>query len=263
MPLPLTLQRSYLKRNEAVQDQAAGISRQVVTRGEPVSQSGGPAPVAPPVQVSDERPTDTVSSDIYTGGAATKLKTTGGDYNFQDSISRRLGTLNDIGVEATGFNNERIFQQRAKQYQDQANSANLGYSFNGATGGAGGSDRRSAIIRAAEKYLGTPYKWGGESPKSGFDCSGLIQYVYGQYGFNTPRVSQQQARMGTVTRDLNRLKPGDFIAWDRGGTGGASHIAIYAGNGRIIESPHSGATVRYRAINMREPGIYGVALGGL
>lgn len=259
MPVPVALQRSYLKRNEALQDQSAGIARQVVTRGEPVSETGGPTPVAPP-NISDDRPTDSVSSDIYTGGAQTRLKTTGGDYNFQDSISRRLATLNDIGTDATGFAVQRNYDQRMKQYQDQMNNAQVGYSMTGPDG-AGGSDKRSAILRAAEKYIGTPYKWGGAQP-GGFDCSGLIQYVYGQYGVKMPRVSQQQSKMGTVTRDLSRLRPGDFIAWDRGGTGGASHIAIYAGNGRIIESPHTGATVRYRNINMNEPGIYGVALGG-
>lgn len=260
MPLPMALQRSYLGRSGAVQDQTAAIARRLVQKGEPVSEeTGGQAPLAP-VNADDSKPTDTVSSDIYTGGAATKLKTTGGDYNFQDSIARRLGTVEDIGAQATVSHNNRLYQQRAQQYQNQMNNAQLGYSFEQG-GGAPVEGRRGQIIKGAEKLLGQPYKWGGESFKEGgFDCSGLIQYVYGQYGVKTPRVSQDQAKMGRVTRNIGELKPGDFVAWDRGGTGGPSHIAIYAGNGRVIESPRTGLNVRYRAINMNEPGIYGVAL---
>lgn len=259
MPLPMTLQRSYLKRNEAVQDQSDAIARRLVKRGEPVSDdTGGQAPLSP-VNADDAGPTDTVSSDIYTGGAATKLKTTGGDFNFQDAIARRLGTVEGIGAQATDTALQSQYRQKAQQYQNQMANAQLGYNFE--QGGAPVEGRRGNIIKAAEKLLGQPYKWGGESFKEGgFDCSGLIQYVYGQYGVNTPRVSQQQAKMGKVTHDLSQLKPGDFVAWDRGGSGGASHIAIYAGNGRVIESPRTGLNVRYRTINMNEPGIFGVAL---
>lgn len=264
MPLPMSLQRSYLQRNQAVQDQSDAIARRLVQRGEPASpdETGGQSPLAP-VNADDAKPTDTVSSDIYTGGAATKLKTVGGDYNFQDSIARRLGTVGEIGAQATVNHNQRLFNQRAQAAQERMNNAQVGYSFDGSQmGGSAPVDgRRGQIIKGAEKLLGQPYKWGGESFKEGgFDCSGLIQYVYGQYGVNTPRVSQQQARMGRVTRNIAELKPGDFIAWDRGGSGGASHIAIYAGNGRVIESPRTGLNVRYRAVNMNEPGIYGVAL---
>lgn len=259
MPTPVTLQRSYLSRGDAVEDQAASISRRLVNRGGPAAEQGGPTPLQP-VSISDDKPTDTVSSDIYTGGAATKLRTTGGDYNFGDSISRRLNTTAEMGSQATAFAQEKAYQTQAQKYQDMYNSAGVGYNTTFGEGGAGATGTRADIIKAAEKYLGTKYTWGGEDPKNGFDCSGLIQYVYGQYNIKTPRVSQDQARMGRVTRNLGELKPGDFVAWDRGGTGGASHIAIYAGNGRVIESPRSGLNVRYRSINMNEPGIYGVAI---
>jgi cell wall-associated NlpC family hydrolase len=105
--------------------------------------------------------------------------------------------------------------------------------------------RTSAMIRTAENYIGVPYKWGGTSPRTGFDCSGFTQYVFARHGVRIPRTSRAQLQAGQVIRvDRRALRQGDLIMFaERGQPVG--HVAIYAGNGRIIHSSKSGRGVRY------------------
>lgn len=114
-------------------------------------------------------------------------------------------------------------------------------------GGAttGGTTAGQAVVDAASKYIGLPYVWGGTDPTKGMDCSGLVQTVYKQFGIDLPRVSADQARQGTPVASLAQAKPGDLIAWDRSSRNhGADHIAIYAGNGKMIEAPRTGLDIR-------------------
>ena len=92
-------------------------------------------------------------------------------------------------------------------------------------------------MHTAEQYLGVPYVWGGESP-SGFDCSGLVQYVYGKLGVHLPRTSFAQYNAG---RHVSRsdLRPGDLVFFDALG-----HVGIYIGGGRFIHAPHTGTRVQ-------------------
>lgn len=112
----------------------------------------------------------------------------------------------------------------------------------GSTGGAGAE----AVIAEARKYVGMPYVWGGSSPADGgMDCSGLIQYVYGEHGVDLPRVSADQARAGTPVASMAEARPGDLIAWDNSGRNvGADHIAIYLGGNKMLEAPRTGLDIR-------------------
>ncbi len=77
------------------------------------------------------------------------------------------------------------------------------------------------------------------------DCSGLVQLVYKQLGFDLPRLSADQARQGTPVASMAEAKPGDLIAWDNSSrNNGADHIAIYVGNGKMIEAPRTGLDIR-------------------
>jgi cell wall-associated NlpC family hydrolase len=108
------------------------------------------------------------------------------------------------------------------------------------TTSASGAARR--VVPTAEQYIGVPYRYGGTSPRSGFDCSGFVQYVYAQNGVDLPRTSRQMAGAG-VAVSTRALVVGDLLLFQQGGQ--ISHVAIYAGNGRFIHSSSSGHGVRY------------------
>ena len=102
----------------------------------------------------------------------------------------------------------------------------------------------SSVVDIAMKYVGVPYVYGGSSP-SGFDCSGLVQYVYGQLGVSLPHQSGAQRNAGTAV-SASEARPGDII-WTPG------HVAIYAGNGMQIEATTPGSTVKYSKIWQNNP----------
>lgn len=98
-----------------------------------------------------------------------------------------------------------------------------------------------AIVAAAKNFLGVPYVWGGASPK-GFDCSGLVQYVFGKFGVKTPRVSEQQFLAGKKV-DPARAQSGDLIFF-RHPDGAVGHVGIYLGGGQFLHAPHKGDVVK-------------------
>lgn len=186
-------------------------------------------------------------------------------YDWQNGIKRRFELINQMGSDATQFAQDQATkkQQQAIQAARQAQQAALSSAQTNETSGfqpsaAGDGSLRSRIVNYASQFKGTNYVWGGAKP-GGFDCSGLVQYVYGKMGVKMPRVSQQQATQGRMT-DVRSLKQGDLVAWGNS-PASAHHIAIYAGNGMIWEAPHTGAQVRLRKINPNEAGIMGISLG--
>lgn len=107
----------------------------------------------------------------------------------------------------------------------------------------------SQVIAAAESALGVMYKWGGNSLASGVDCSGLVQQAFRAIGIVLPRVSADQARVGQKVASLGDAQPGDLISFDNSTRNkGADHIAIYIGNGKMIEAAKRGTPVRVRDV---------------
>ena len=97
------------------------------------------------------------------------------------------------------------------------------------------------LVSRAMNYLGTPYRYGGISPKTGFDCSGFVYYLYGAvFGQRIPRMPHDMVREGTpVAR--NDLKRGDLVLFGHRGT--FTHIGIYAGNNQFVHATHRGSPV--------------------
>jgi cell wall-associated NlpC family hydrolase len=98
------------------------------------------------------------------------------------------------------------------------------------------------VVDYAKRFRGVRYVYGGSSPRSGFDCSGFVRYVYAHFGVSLAHSSYAQFGLG---RRVGRasLRPGDLVFFD-----GLGHVGIYIGNSRFIHAPHSGTRVRIETL---------------
>ena len=102
----------------------------------------------------------------------------------------------------------------------------------------------NGVLIRALGLVGTPYRYGGNSPAGGFDCSGLVQFVFlDSAGLRLPRSTRDLVAMDARPVDRDALRPGDLVFFNPGG-GKPSHIGIYVGEGRFVHAPSSGGTVR-------------------
>jgi peptidoglycan DL-endopeptidase CwlO len=134
-------------------------------------------------------------------------------------------------------------------YNSAQASANL--ALNGSVVGAVGStpdgtvappSQYTGVVGIAMRYLGVPYVWGGASP-SGFDCSGLVMYVYAQVGVSLPHYTGAQWNVG-VPVSRSDLQPGDIVFFD-----GLGHEGLYIGGGQFIHAPHTGTVVQISSLS--------------
>jgi cell wall-associated NlpC family hydrolase len=99
------------------------------------------------------------------------------------------------------------------------------------------------VLHRALALLGTPYRWGGTSPDSGFDCSGLVGYVFrNALGIELPRVSREMAKTGQLVSDRSALAAGDLVFFGKRGKI-VDHVGIYVGNGKFVHAPRTGRDV--------------------
>jgi len=110
------------------------------------------------------------------------------------------------------------------------------------TGGIG-----TRAVAIAEQYLGIPYVWGGANPLTGFDCSGLVMYVYAQLGIHLTHFSGAQWNEGTRILSPEDLLPGDLVFFEPGPSG-PGHVGMYIGGGEFIQAPHTGDVVRISSL---------------
>lgn len=101
----------------------------------------------------------------------------------------------------------------------------------------------NAVLMRALSLVGTPYRWGGNTPESGFDCSGLVNYVYrDMLDLRLPRTSRELAQVQGPKIAPERLATADLVFFGSGGN--VSHVGIYVGEGRFVHAPSTGGTVR-------------------
>jgi len=139
----------------------------------------------------------------------------------------------------------------------------VSYSSSSSSSSGNSGSRGQQVVNAAMQWLGTTYAWGGgdyngptlgirdggvadrygDYRKTGFDCSGLVMYVFAQVGVSLPHSSYAQYGMGSpVSRD--QLQPGDLVFFD-----GLGHVGIYVGGGSFIHAPHTGDVVKISSIS--------------
>lgn len=140
----------------------------------------------------------------------------------------------------TGNAAKKIVQQNGEAAMSTAvqlvlpsDNAALYYSLNSTQEGTALNSIRSDIVQTAASCIGCPYKWGGNSLRGGCDCSGFVKQLYALYGYNLPRVADDQSTFGTQI-PIADAAPGDLIFFASNGY--VYHVALYAGNGTTIEA---------------------------
>lgn len=113
-----------------------------------------------------------------------------------------------------------------------------------------GSPLADDVLLRAIGLVGTPYRWGGNTPDSGFDCSGLIGYVYqGAAGITLPRSTRDMINLRAPNIDRSQLQTGDLVFFATSGGSNVSHAGIYVGEGRFVHAPATGGTVKLDSLD--------------
>lgn len=156
-------------------------------------------------------------------------------------------------IEAT--TNAIIAQEKAyKKYMAYANKAAKTQNSKKTTSSSS-STGGNALYDEATNYLGLKYVWGGNSLTSGADCSGFTQQIYKKFGVSLPHHAADQAKMGTKITSKKNLQAGDLVFF--GSKNNITHVGIYGGDGKFIESPHTGASVRVSKLSSRKDFVSG------
>ncbi|MCL1893030.1 MAG: NlpC/P60 family protein [Holophagaceae bacterium] len=191
-----------------------------------------------------------------------------GAFSQIDNAVRLSESLNSRGLEATYFRDtDKLYKVRFGNFTTRDIARNRAESLRAQrvlevyyliapeslAGALIGDSRaetgiRKSLITTAESYLGVPYRWGGTSAQTGFDCSGLSQSVYKLNGLSIPRTSREQYSKGrAVTK--NNLRGGDLLFFSTSKGTNVSHVAIYIGDGIFIHAPSSGQVIRKDNLN--------------
>jgi cell wall-associated NlpC family hydrolase/murein DD-endopeptidase MepM/ murein hydrolase activator NlpD len=103
-------------------------------------------------------------------------------------------------------------------------------------------------LAIAKEYLGTPYQWGGATPETNFDCSGLMQWAYKQVGIEIPRVTYDQVNVGEKIPKVDDLEAGDLVFF-QDSSGDMHHVGMYIGDHKFIHAPHTGDVVKVSSLD--------------
>ncbi len=150
---------------------------------------------------------------------------------IEDKLAERQAILNGLNGHI-----KKILGERARAAALAA--GRLGRAALAQIGTIHGTAAQVGVVREALRFLGVPYVWGGAGP-SGFDCSGLVLYVYASYGVSFPHFAAFQAEMGTPVPE-SQLEPADLVFFGDP----IHHVVIYAGHGLVVEAPHTGDVVK-------------------
>lgn len=168
--------------------------------------------------------------------------------SVKDEIARMQAEERRRAAAAAAAARARLAAERLATQESVASASDAGLSApQEAIPSAAPPDgsRASQVVAIAMQYLGVPYRWGGSSPAEGFDCSGLVSYVYAQIGVYLPHHAATQFGYGVpVSRD--DLQPGDLVFFS-----GLGHMGMYIGGGQYIHAPRTGDVVKISSMSDR------------
>ena len=153
---------------------------------------------------------------------------------IEDELAARETLLADLDARV-----KKLLAQQAQL--DAAASRRLARAAGVDLATIAGSPAQIAVVKETMKYLGIPYVWAGATPSGGFDCSGLVLYVYARFGVEFPHGATMQAYMGEPV-PYSQAQPADLVFF--GSPAFYHHVGIYIGNGLFIEAPHTGDVVK-------------------
>lgn len=154
--------------------------------------------------------------------------------DVEDQLAQRRTLLADLDARV-----KELIERQARL--DAAASQRLADAAGVDIESINGSAAQIALVKETMKYLGIPYVWAGATPSGGFDCSGLVLYVYAKFGVSFPHGATMQAHMGTPL-PFGQMEPADLVFF--GDPSFYHHVGIYIGNGLFIEAPRTGDVVK-------------------
>lgn len=191
--------------------------------------------------------------------------------NLADKASKAKDKIDDLltfgqkknqtkkAIEATtkAITAQEKAYKKYMSYADKAAKTQNSKKTTSSSSSTGGN----AVYDAATNYLGLKYVFGGASLTKGADCSGFTQQIYKKFGVSLPHHAADQAKMGTKITSKKNLQAGDLVFF--GSKNNITHVGIYGGDGKFIESPHTGASVRVSKLSSRKDFVSGSRFSGI
>lgn len=164
-------------------------------------------------------------------------------------------TLNSSAFEfhqASGSSSALSKSPPVLRQQNARNHAAVAFDNTKALAKTEATDTRQRLIQRAQTLIGTPYKWGGVSESKGFDCSGLLVYLFRREAqMELPRTTTSMFAEDYLRVSRQELQPGDAVFFANNGRGRVDHVGLYIGDNRFIHAPRTGATIRIDSLDNR------------